>query len=250
MNEREDEYPGDGPDDLAGAGSGAAGDGLAPECARVGPDLAELALGALTGKERVAALAHLEECARCSAEVDELAAAADQLLHLAPAAEPPVGFEARVFERLGLRPGPVGWRAWSIWRPKLALAVAAAAVVVAFGLGTLLGYGTRGDGTEHYPDQGPIHVAALYAGGRPVGRVMVYAGNPTWLFMYMDDASWQGTLRCEVVLDQGPPVMLGRFWLSGGKGAWAASVAQPAGRLSQARVVGAAGNVLASANLT
>ena len=74
--------------------------------------------------------------------------------------------------------------------------------------------------------------------------------TPPGLFMYMDDASWQGTLRCEVVLDQGPTVMLGRFWLSGGKGAWAASVAQPAGRLSQARIVGAAGNVLASANLT
>ena len=112
---------------------------LAPECARIDPDLAELALGALTGKERVTALAHLEDCSRCSAEVDELAAAADQLLHLAPAAEPPVGFEARVFERLGLRPGPVGWRSWPVWRPKLALAVAAAAVVVAFGLGALLG---------------------------------------------------------------------------------------------------------------
>ena len=81
-------------------------------------------------------------------------------------------------------------------------------MVVAFGLGTLLGYGTAGGGAEHYPDQpsagAPIHVAALYAGSHPVGRVMVYAGNPTWLFMYMDDASWQGTLRCEVVLDQAP----------------------------------------------
>jgi hypothetical protein len=165
-----------------------------------------------------------------------------------------VGFEARVFERLGLRPGPVGWRSWAIWRPKLALSVAAAAVVVAFGLGALLGYGTGGGSGEHYPVQAsgaaPIHVAALYAGGRPVGRVMVYAGNPTWLFMYMDDASWQGTLRCEVVLDQGATVVLGRFWLSGGKGAWAASLAQPAGRLSQARVVGPAGNVLASADLS
>jgi hypothetical protein len=254
MNDHTDEHPGDDPEDVTGAEPGPADEVLPPECARAQPDLAELALGALAGRERMAALAHLEACARCSTEVDELAAAADQLLHLAPDAEPPVGFEARVFEHLGLRPGPVGWRSWSIWRPKLALAVAAAAVVVAFGLGALLGYGTGGGGGEHYPDQpssgAPIHVAALYAGGHPVGRVMVYAGNPTWLFMYMDDASWQGTLRCEVVLDQGPAVMLGRFWLSGGKGAWAASVDQPAGRLSQARVVGPSGNVLASANLS
>jgi anti-sigma-K factor RskA len=249
-----DKHQGVGPDDRADDGRAEAGEVLRPECARIDPDLAELALGALTGKERVAALAHLEDCARCSTEVDELAAAADQLLHLAPAVEPPVGFEARVFERLGLRPAPVGWRSWSIWRPKLALAAAAGAVVVAFGLGALLGHGTSGGGPARYPEEGaaaaPIHVAALYSGGRAVGRVMVYAGNPTWLFMYMDDANWQGTLRCEVVLDQGAPVVLGKFWLSGGKGAWAASLAQPAGRLSQARVVGPAGNVLASADLS
>ena len=88
MNEHDDEFPGDEPDEVVGAGSGGAGGALAPECARIDPDLAELALGALTGKERVTALAHLEDCSRCSAEVDELAAAADQLLHLAPAAEP------------------------------------------------------------------------------------------------------------------------------------------------------------------
>jgi hypothetical protein len=79
---------------------------------------------------------------------------------------------------------------------------------------------------------------------------MVYAGNPTWLFMFMDDPSWQGTLRCEVVMDQGPTVMLGRFWLSDGKGAWAASVTQPAGRLAEARVVNAKGQVLAEADLS
>ena len=250
MKDHADGYPDDAGDDVGAV----PGQGLPPACAAVDPDLAELALGALTGKDRVAALAHLEECARCSAEVDELAAAADQLLHLAPAVEPPVGFEARVFDRLGLRPGPVGWRSWSIWRPKLGLAIAAAAVVVAFGFGALLGYGTSGGSRARSPAAiaagQPLHVAALYARGRAVGRVMVYAGNPTWLFMYMDDASWEGTLRCEVVLDQGPPVVLGQFWLSGGKGAWAASVAQPAGRLSQARVVGPTGKVLASANLS
>ena len=250
MKDHADGYPDDAGDDVGGA----PGQGLPPACAAIDPDLAELALGALTGKDRVDALAHLEECARCSAEVDELAAAADELLHLAPAAEPPVGFEARVFERLGLRAGPVGWRSWSVWRPKVGLAIAAAAVVVAFGLGALLGHGTSGGGKARSPAAiaagQPLHVAALYAKGRAVGRVMVYAGNPTWLFMYMDDASWQGTLHCEVVLDQGQPVELGQFWLSGGKGAWAASVAQPAGRLSQARVVGPTGKVLASANLS
>ena len=51
-----------------------------------------------------------------------------------------------------------------------------------------------------------------------MGRVMVYAGNPTWLFMYMDDASWQGTLRCEVVLDQGLPSRWAGSGCPGAKG--------------------------------
>jgi hypothetical protein len=229
------------------------GENLPPTCAAVSDDLAELALGTLTGRERVVAFSHLETCARCSAEVEELSAAADQLLHLAPSAEPPVGFEAGVFERLGLHDKPRRWRPSFTWRPKIAAAIAACALALAFGLGALVGHGTGGGDNYRSPNGGPhssITEAALRSGDHNVGRVMVYAGNPTWLFMFMDDPSWQGTLRCEVVIDQGPTVTLGRFWLSDGKAAWAASVPQPAGRLSEARVVNDKGQVLAVADLS
>jgi hypothetical protein len=239
--------------DLRDEFGGVVGDNLPPECAAVSGDLAELALGSLTGRERVAALAHLESCARCSAEVEALSVAADQLLLLAPAAEPPVGFEAGVFERLGLRGQRPRRPAWLTWGPRVAAAVAACVIVLAFGLGALVGRGTSGD-TDHYKGAlGPhsqITVASLVSDSRDVGHVMVYAGNPTWIFMDMNDPGWQGALRCEVVIDQGPTVVLGRFWLSGGKGAWAASVNQPAGRLSQARIVDDHGKVLAEADLT
>ena len=195
----------------------------------------------------MAALAHLEDCARCSAEVDALSTAADQLLHLAPAVEPPVGFEAGVFERLGLQSHQArgAWRpvrfssARLTWRPKVAgRHRRLCALVVAFGVGALVGHGTQAaESTERrrwpvaaFPDR---RSRTFISGGHDVGRVMVYAGNPTWLFMFMDDPDWQGALRCEVVVDQGPTVTLGRFWLADGKGAWAASVDQPAGRLSR-----------------
>lgn len=225
---------------------------LRPDCAAVDDDLVALALGSLTGKQRVAAVAHMETCARCSAEVDELSKAADELLHLAPASEPPLGFEAGVFERLGLNPRRPGWRSWFAVRPKLAMAMAACALVVTFGLGAVVGH-RSGSGGEKYAAPGPgspIEAAALYSGSHMVGRVLVYAGNPTWLFMYMDDPAWRGAIHCEVVVDQGRTVDLGQFWLSEGKGAWAASVNQPAGRLSQARIVGSDGKVLASATLS
>jgi anti-sigma-K factor RskA len=63
---------------------------------------AELALGVLTGRERAAALAHLDGCESCREQVRELTMAQDELLALLPSAEPPAGFESRVLERIGL----------------------------------------------------------------------------------------------------------------------------------------------------
>ena len=63
---------------------------------------AELALGVLTGRERAAALAHLDGCESCREQVRELTLVQDELLALLPSQEPPAGFESRVLERLGL----------------------------------------------------------------------------------------------------------------------------------------------------
>ena len=63
---------------------------------------AELALGVLTGRERAAALAHLDGCESCREQVRELTMVQDELLSLLPSQEPPAGFESRVLDRLGL----------------------------------------------------------------------------------------------------------------------------------------------------
>ena len=63
---------------------------------------AELALGALTGRERADALAHLDRCAACQEQVRQLTVTGQELLRLLPAEEPPPGFETRVLECLGL----------------------------------------------------------------------------------------------------------------------------------------------------
>ena len=261
------------------------------ECAAVSEALVDLALGVLAGEERTAAVAHLEGCPRCSRWVAELSAASNELLHLAPAAEPPIGFEARVFERLGLKQpvpparglvgrhgrlvgrgslsgrGRLAGRARLAGRGRLAGAVGgiAAAVALAFGGGLLAGGGLSGGGLSagglagQAPRSSPaaapastgaLETAALFSQGRPVGKVLVYPGNPTWVFMYMDDGTWTGALRCQVVEDRGPAVTLGTFWLSSGKGAWAASLSQPSGRLRSAQVVDASGHVLAVARLS
>jgi hypothetical protein len=223
---------------------------MSEDCATLEPALVELALGTLAGEERTGVLGHVEGCARCSLRLAELSAAADDLLHLAPPAEPPVGFEARVFERLGLL-APSRRRARQ--RPRVLLgAVASAATVAALAFaGGLLVAGHSGTGSRKASG---IETASLVSGSRSLGEVMVYPGNPTWVFMYVDLPTWDNTsaigpLRCQVLEDQGPAVTIGKFWLAGGKGAWAASVDQPAGRLRSARVVDPAGHVLATAAL-
>jgi hypothetical protein len=63
----------------------------------VAPDVA---LGLLTGEERAEALAHLQGCEACRAEVASLAGTADEVLLAAPEAEPPPGFRSAVLARL------------------------------------------------------------------------------------------------------------------------------------------------------
>ena len=82
-------------------------------------DLAELALGVLTGRERARALSHVESCPRCADELEQLSRAADTVVQVAPEVEPPMGFEVRLFERMGVAdalsdaapspPAPRGW---------------------------------------------------------------------------------------------------------------------------------------------
>jgi hypothetical protein len=77
-------------------------------CAQVHDMSAELALGVLLGRQRAAALAHLERCKACREDVRQLMVTGGQLLELLPPAEPPAGFETRVLTGLGVPAPPEG----------------------------------------------------------------------------------------------------------------------------------------------
>ncbi len=102
-------------------------------CAEIAPALPELALGVLTGRDRVVALAHTESCSPCADELEQLARAADAVVLVAPELEPPVGFEVRLFSRMGVSddvPTPIRRRVRTWF-----LASAAAVVALFIGLG-------------------------------------------------------------------------------------------------------------------
>jgi Putative zinc-finger len=192
-------------------------------------DLApELALGIAEGEERDAALRHLSGCSGCRQLVSELSSVGDELLQLAPASDPPVGFASRVLaevakppQRRGIQPPARRWQ----W-----LATAAAAVVLAatLGAGSVL-LATSGDRrlADSYQavlaqGRGAYFLAAPLRGpqGR-VGTVFGYQGQPSWVMVTLQPSiQEEGRFQVQVVTRDGRYLSLGDATLGGAKGTW------------------------------
>lgn len=191
-----------------------------PGCNEIGLSLAELALGTLTGQERARVLEHLATCADCRHELQSLAEVGDELLLLAPSAEPPVGFESRVLEGLPSAPARRS--------PSRRWILAAAALVFA---------GAVGGGAMYLVDQPDRELAqsyrrtlgvadGTYVAARPfvgrdgsqVGYAFGYQGSPSWIFCVVREGE-AGTYDIEVTTADGTSVA-GHMQVSGGSGTW------------------------------
>jgi hypothetical protein len=221
---------------------------------------AELALGVLTGRERAQALAHLDRCDACRADVRQLTLTGEELLGLLPTAEPPAGFETRVLARIGLEPpapapapAPAAKsRAWKLPRRSAARPagitrrmLATAAVVAALAGAILGGWGLRT--ATSTPSASPQLTSAAFvsAGHQSAGKIFVYNGTPRWLYMSVDMISANGPVICQVVGKDGHVTTVGSFWVANGSGSWGSPA--PAGPLAGARLVTPDGAVLATA---
>jgi hypothetical protein len=216
------------------------------QCEALQDELAELALGLLSGRSRAELLDHVGSCPRCSAELERLSIVADTLLQLAPKSEPPLGFELRLAQRLQASA--------STHRPNRSrrLSALCAAAVVMVGLGFGLGaLGTHRSGdSQANPAAANLTAANLTSHGQVLGEVMISTGRPAWMFMTVDADAWSGKVTCEVTLADGKVEVTGVFDLSGGYGAWGAPLTSPAGQVRSARLITAEGTVLASAKLS
>jgi anti-sigma-K factor RskA len=223
------------------------------QCDEFSDNLAELALGILTGRARAATLAHVDSCAHCAEELEQLARAADAVVSVAPELEPTVGFEVRLFNRMGLpeapapesrRPRPIRWMAAS---PRWALAAAAAVIALAVGLS--VGWSFHSSSTGRTAGA-PVAEAALTLHGATVGNVATYGGSTPWMIVTLADSSAHGTLACEVVTANGVVYKVGTFSADYGYAAWDAPLRVAPQDVRKAEVVSSDGTVIATATLS
>ncbi len=194
-----------------------------PDCPEIRLLLAELALGTLTGHDRGRALEHLGTCVDCRRELQSLSEVADEMLMLAPSAEPPMGFESRVLERVGAtrRARLRGSR----WVPVAAAALVAAliggAAVYAVGAadrelaGSYRATLAVADG-EYFAAR-PLESA----GGSEAGHVFGYQGSPSWVFCVVRTGAAAGTYDIEITAIGGDTWSAGEMEVEEGKGTWA-----------------------------
>jgi hypothetical protein len=194
-------------------------------CTNVRPQLPELALGTLTGEERARTLEHVATCPACRQELAWLSDVGDELLRLAPTAQPPVGFETRALERL-----LGGGRGVGAWRRRW-LAVAAAALVAAI-LGGSAVYLAGSDDravADAYRDTLAIADGEYFAAralrddaGGQVGHVFGYQGSPSWIFCVVRAGRGGGSYAIEVTVKGGKTWTAGEMEVSEGREAtWA-----------------------------
>ena len=197
------------------------------------PDLlVDLALGQLDGRERGAALEHLVGCPSCRDEVQRLVDAAELTLAATGEAEPPIGFEAGVFEAIR-REQQASRPARRRLPAVLAVAAAVAAAVVGFVAGARVG------GT-----QSPVREAAMLTDtGRTVGSAWAYDDDPAWLLIsvpawtvWEDPAATPHRYVLHAGLTDGSEVDLGEVTFRS-DGSWATTTAIDLARIATVAIV-------------
>jgi anti-sigma-K factor RskA len=225
------------------------GDEVPRGCPAYAADLSELALGVLTGRERARALSHVESCPHCAEELEQLSRAADAVVQVAPEVEPPLGFEVRLFERMGVADVEHRRRRGRPrrWMPAV---LAAAAAVVALAVGLTLTLSSPPPPAQNAVGPGRhVAVATLVENGESVGHVVTHGGARPWMSMTLADSSARGTVHCIVVTKGGVTDLVGTFTAENGYGAWRAPLHVDPKELRTAEIVSPSGTVIATASL-
>ncbi|GIH25639.1 hypothetical protein Aph01nite_39490 [Acrocarpospora phusangensis] len=209
-----------------------------PECAAVRELIPELAAGVAAGDERARALRHVATCTDCNRELDAAAFVVDELLPLAPAVEPPPGFEVGVLAALN----PPRRR----WPRLLRLA---AAILVAMALGGVGVWQATADDrrvADSYrrtleAANGRYMTAKTFTApdGSTAGRIFAYQGAPSWIFITVKYGTTAGPYTVRLSTRDGGFQTLGTITVQSGSGAWGRMIDVPVSRIAQVSLTGA-----------
>jgi hypothetical protein len=217
-------------------------------CAQVRELAPELALGIAEGEERDAALRHLSDCSGCRQLLSELSSVGDELLQLAPAHDPPVGFESRVLAEVTVPPRRRSIQPLARRWQRLATAAAAVVLAATLGAGSVL-LATAGDrrlaaGYQAVLSQGrgAYFLAAPLQGplGR-VGTVFGYQGQPSWVMVTLQPSIQEGRFQVQAVTRDGRYLALGDAVLGGAKGTWGGQLPVDLSAVHELRFTGSDG---------
>jgi hypothetical protein len=83
-----------------------------------------------------------------------------------------------------------------------------------------------------------------------LGQIVVYGGNPSWVFMDVKGSSYDGPVTCRLQGTNGSIVSTGVFYVHGGTGQLAKTIRVDVGQLGRAQLVTPTGATLASATFS
>jgi hypothetical protein len=205
----------------------------------------ELALGIASGDERASALEHVALCTDCRAVLSEHATLADELLMLAPAHEPPPGFESRVLARLSAetshRPRPAARRLWAARRLRTAVALVAVAAATAGAMFATFREDHR-DASRYRDSLAAVggeyfdKASLEEADGESAGSVLAYQGSPSWLLVKVKPAYRSESYKCELVTRSGRRIRMRSFKLDAANGTWSQTMPVELRDVAQVRV--------------
>jgi hypothetical protein len=168
-------------------------------------------------------------------------------------AEPRDEFMSGLFEELTAARREADTSATAVRRRKLApvLSAAAAAVLVAgtFGVTQAVDH-SRSAPAAISASKGVHSSALLDAEHRVVGRINLYGGSPSWVFMNVNDPGHDGTVVCQLRGADGNIEVTGDFQVAGGQGEWARTLNPNVARVSSAQIVTSTGVTLATASFS
>ena len=88
------------------------------------------------------------------------------------------------------------------------------------------------------------------AASQNVGQIVVYDGNPSWVFMVVNGSTYDGPVTCRLHATNGSTVMTGAFYVRDGTGQLAKTIGVDVGQLGGAQLVTPTGATLASATFS